>query len=121
MLMNFLSHLLALDIAWFAELFAANWFFLFAFLALTFYFSPKRWFAFFIVFVLLVWGWMDVSTITGWSFIVAGFLLLSYLKTLTVVSVTDNAKLPLNHIALVSELTYITLFVWYGIFVIGGG
>lgn len=121
MLVNFLTHLLALDIGWFIGLIAGNLFLLFGFLMLAHIFSPKRWIAFFFVFTFVVWGWTDIATITGWSILLAGFLLLSYFKTLAAVALVENSPLPPNYVIIVSEIAFVILFVWYGIFVIGGG
>ncbi|MFH1224519.1 MAG: hypothetical protein V1676_01820 [Candidatus Diapherotrites archaeon] len=120
MLMNALSHLLALDIAWFIGLIAGNWVMFFALLAFAHYFSPKRWLAFFALFVLILWGWMDVATLTGWAFLIAGFILLNYLWKVVLVGYIESTSLPSNYIVIINELSVTAMWVLYGMFVIGG-
>lgn len=119
--MNFLAHLLALDIAWFWALLNHNWFFLFAFAALAFYYAPKRWLSFFVVFTLTLWAWLDLITITGWAFLVAGFMCINYLMKVVLVGVVENSPIPQKYLILINELSATALWAWYAIFVLGGG
>jgi len=119
MLMNFLSHLVALDIAWFVTLFEANWFFLFAFLLFAHIFAPKRWIAFFCIFTFILWGWMDMITLTGWVIFVAGFMLLNYVMKIVLVGFVENSPLPQNYVIVINEISATILWVWFGIFLMG--
>lgn len=121
MLVEFLSHLLALDIAWIVALIVDNLFFLFAFSALMYYFmNGKRMFVGFLVITLLMWVWLDMEHAASMVLFAGGFLSLYYLTKVAVIAAAENSKALKNKLIIVGEIQAVALIIIYNLFMVGG-
>jgi len=112
-----LTHFLALDFGWFLAAFMDNlmWFFIF-FALIYFFWEGKHTLKIFLVFIALVWAYIDMENITGWSWSVANFLLLYYLTKLAVISIAENNRALKKVLPLVSELQFLLLFALFNLY-----
>ena len=121
MLLNFLSHLLAFDIAWIVALILNNLFFLFAFTAIMYYFMEgKRVLLGFFVITFVMWIWGDMENAAGLVIFATGFLSLYYITKVAVLAAAEHSPALKNKLIIVSEIQAIALVIIFNLFMVGG-
>lgn len=118
MLVDFLGHLLALDIAWIVALIIDNLFFLFAFLAaIHFFLEGKRVILGFLILTATIWLWSDFSSLVGAVVFTGGFLILHYMGKMAVLTFAEHSVALKKRMILVNEIQGIGTFIVYNILI----
>ena len=117
MFMNFLTHLVALDVEWLVGLVMNNLLFLFMFVALIFiFYQGKKVLRGVIIMSLLAWAWIDLENIGGIVLFVGGFMLLYYITKLALLGFIENNPNMGTKLVLISEIQFIALVLFYNLF-----
>jgi len=120
MFFEFLNALLNFDIDWLAWILFANLHYLFLYAALLFILMDgklKSAVPAFFFFCVVAWAFVDFQNISGWVFFVGGFLALSYVTRIAVLTYASaDPKLfkyfiPLNFIVIYALWAAYNLFV----------
>lgn len=119
MFFDFVNALLNFDIAWLAWLVGANIIFLFAFIALCFFFwegNTKKIIAGVFLLSIVAWLWVDFEIMSGWSLLVGGFLAIYYVTKFLVLVFVENSPSLKNKLIAVSEIHFLLLLIGYNLF-----
>ncbi len=121
MFFEFLSHLVALDIPWLISLVMNNLFWVFAFIALMYFFTEgKKTLLGFLVITFVMWIWVDWETVSGMALFVGSFLALYYISKIALLAIAENSPSLQKKLFWVSEVQAITAIVLFYLFVYSG-
>jgi len=120
MFLEFLSHVLSLDIAWIINFIFSNFFWIFIFASLIYFFVGKKKFLLgFFVLIFNLWVLSDFAVIAGWVFLVGGFLALHYIGKLAIITVADESPGLKKYLIPINEFQGYATFILFNIFVVG--
>ena len=112
-----LARLIEFDIQWLISLVLHNFFWVFAFGAMAFYYYPKHnMTATALVIILFIWAFIDMTSVFGWLYLVAGFLAFNYISRFTVLTFTENDKILKNHTVVIMIILFWVTWVYFNIF-----
>ena len=121
MFMEFLTHLLALDVEWLATLLLVNLHWLFFFVALIYMFcGGKNILKGVFVVTMLSWLYIDFGNLMGISILVGGYLIMTYLGKLAVLAWAENSPGLQNKLIPISEIQGISVLVLFLVLVSWG-
>ncbi|MFH1255662.1 MAG: hypothetical protein V1494_00040 [Candidatus Diapherotrites archaeon] len=114
MLLEFLSHLLALDIGWILQLALGNIFLIFGFIAIIYFFSNGKNVLYgFVALTLTMWIWVDFQNSSGMVWTIASFVALFFLVKLSVLAISEYTPALKNNLIIISEITgIVTLLIF---------
>jgi hypothetical protein len=121
MFFEFLNAVINLDIAWLAGLLFNNIHYLFAFVAILFFFfegKTKSIAIGFFVFCLVAWAFQDFESTSGWIYFAGGFLFLNYLLKIASLTFAESVPGLSKHMLVVNFISAYALLVAYNIFVV---
>lgn len=120
MLIEFLYHLMALDIAWILELIINNLQFLFIFIAIIFVFANgQKLIAGTITLILMLWILNDVGNIFQWATFVGGFLSIHYMVKIAVLAFAEDDPKLSSRLIWVNEISSYCVWIYYNFFMAG--
>ncbi|MBN2067799.1 MAG: hypothetical protein JW744_04995 [Candidatus Diapherotrites archaeon] len=121
MFFEFLNAVVTLDFNWLAWIVFANFHYLFMFAALLFIMMEGKMKSVapaFFFFCVLAWAFVDFQNISGWAFFVGGFLGLSYVTRIAVLTfASDDPRLSKYFIPLNFIIVY-ALWASYNLFMV---
>ncbi len=115
----FFYSVLNLDLGWFVWVVSANIIYLFAFLAVCFFFwdrNIKKTIAGTILLSIVAWMWVDFEIISGWVLFVGGFLAIYYVTKFAALTFAEDIPSLQNKLVIVSEIQFIVLLIVYNLF-----
>lgn len=117
MFVEFFAHLINLDLAWIAELFLNNLFWIFAiFTASYFIFNKKHTVLGLGVIFFIVLGWQDFTKLIGWLYLAPAFLAIYYLIELAWLTGFEHTKGLKKYFVLGEELLFISSLIIFNVF-----
>ncbi|MEK6973596.1 MAG: hypothetical protein AABW72_06205 [archaeon] len=120
MLIEFLYHLMALDIAWIFGLIINNLQFLFIFIAIIFVFANgQKLIAGTIALILMLWILNDVGNIFQWATFVGGFLSIHYMVKIAVLAFAEDDPKLSSRLIWVNEISSYCVWIYYNFFMMG--
>ena len=118
MLVEFLAHLVALDLPWIANLILANLHWLFAFVAAVYiFYDGKRVVAPFILTVGLTWTITDFSTMSGWVWAVPTFLAFYYISRIALIIYCSEINKLKNILPVVFVVHFLAIYIIFNLFI----
>lgn len=120
MFLNFIQHLLSLDIGWFAALIMNNLLWLFIFYAVMHIFlGGKNVLYGFVVFCLALWAWQDFQNASGVIIFGASFLSIWYITKLALLAIVETVPALSKKLIYINELHGLLLVFLFSLFVGG--
>ena len=119
MFFDFLDALLSANVGWFTWLLIHNVFWVFAFLALGFFFwegNMRKVIPAFFLLGIVAWTWVDFELKSGWVLFVGGFLAVYYITKIAVLAFAEDTPSLQKRLIIVSELQFLLLVVIYNLF-----
>jgi len=114
MILEALFALLSGNFAWFSYIAINNLFWVFAFLALSFFFwEGKKIAKMFVVIVYLSWVFMTWPVFVGWPLFVGGFLALYYMGEIGTLLFAESDPKLRKHLPLIDQLVFFSLWAFY--------
>lgn len=118
MFVEFMYHLLSFDLVWIIQFVLLNLHWLFAFAAVSYFFSDgKKILSGVIVIVFALWAMESGAKIMGWVFITGTFLLLFYVVKFFILKFAEETPAMQNKLIWINELsgygTWILFNLWY--------
>lgn len=118
MFVEFMYHLLSLDLNWIIQFILLNLHWLFAFAAVMYFFTDgKKVISGIIVVVFVLWAMMDGARLMGWVFITGMFLLIFYVVKFFILKVAEETPQLQKKLIWINELsgyvTWISFNLWY--------
>lgn len=111
MLLEMLSHALALDAGYFANLISGNLFWVFGFISAAYYFKGKSFWSTFFIIIFVIASMMDLQQVHNLAFYVGGALMMAMLGRVVVLAFLANLKGGERHMPLgYAIVTYSVLF-----------
>ncbi|MAG21877.1 MAG: hypothetical protein CL943_01045 [Candidatus Diapherotrites archaeon] len=119
MFFDFVNAVINLDFGWFVWLVSANIFWLFAFIALCFFFwdgKTNKTIAGLFLLSVVAWTWIDFELMSGWILFVGGFLSVYYITKVAILTFAENTPSLQNKLIIVSEIRFLALLLIYNLF-----
>jgi hypothetical protein len=124
MFVEFLSHLLTLDLQWMLSIFLQNLHYFFALSALGFFFYSKKGLLFLPIGILIaLWGWVyiDFETLTGWVIFGGVILMLVYISKFAMLVFAEDVPQLRRWLVLISSISFYLVFIGYNLLARSGG
>ncbi len=117
MFVDFIAHILTLDLGWLLGYALGNllWAFIFAGLAFYLWEGKKPVHTFFIVFTLLALE-QDLMTATGWIYLTGGFLTLEFVSEIVISLIAVNTPKFEKHLPAIIIVRFLCLLAIYNLF-----
>ena len=112
MLYEAVGRLVSFDFSWFVELALGNFFWIFAFACIAFFFfGGKKTFFYTIFLIVWIWAFGDFDIATGLVWTSASFLLIYYTTKVAVLVWVQNSPKLKNYVVAVNEVHFFTLLL----------
>ena len=117
MFLEALTHVLTLDLFWFIDLIMNNLFWVFAFIAVMYFFTDgKRTILGVILIIFDMWLFVDLEIVASAVIFSGGFLTVYYISKLAFLTIVENSKKFKKHIIVASTLQGWVMIFIYNIF-----
>ena len=119
MIFDFFNAIISLDAGWFVWMLQNNLVYLFAFIALCFFFwekNLKKTIAATILLSIVAWAWVTFEMVSGWVLFVGGFLAVYYITKLAILIFAQDVPQLKNKLIIISEIQFLVLVVAYNLF-----
>jgi hypothetical protein len=117
MLLEFISHAVALDLGWIVGFIASNLHWLFALVATTFiFYDGKKVLMPFILTVGMLWASADFALVSGWVWAVPAFLFIHYITRFAVMTFCSEVDRLKNILPVVFIIQFFAVYIIFNLF-----
>ena len=121
MFFEFVQAVVTLDFNWLLWIFSSNLHYIFAFIAVCFFFfgpSAKKTVVSMVLLFLVLWVWADFELLSGWGIFIASFLSLFYITKIAVLIFCEDVPALRSNLVVISTLHGIVLIIIFNLFFI---